>query len=52
MHRPALLGLLLAMTANMAAAHEHHEDEIPDGSGISAEPLVSVCWEWKKEIDT
>jgi predicted outer membrane lipoprotein len=38
-----LRGLLLAAAAMVgtASAHEHHEDEIPEGQGISAEPIVS-----------
>lgn len=39
--RGALAGLILVSTAKMAMAHEHNEDEIPEGSGVSAEPLVS-----------
>lgn len=35
------MSAILTATATMAMAHEHHEDEIPDGSAISAEPLVS-----------
>lgn len=40
-NRGVLLSAVIAATASMAMAHEHHEDEIPDGSAVSAEPLVS-----------
>jgi hypothetical protein len=36
--------LLLTTLASSALAHEHHTDEIPEGSGISAEPLDSILW--------
>jgi hypothetical protein len=47
-NRGVLVGAMLAVTATMAMAHEHHEDEIPDGSAVSAEPLVSSydCARW------
>jgi hypothetical protein len=32
---------ILTATATMAMGHEHDEAEIPDGSAVSAEPLVS-----------
>lgn len=33
--------VLIALTlASRANAHEHHEDEIPEGEAISPEPLV------------
>lgn len=42
MCREAGLGvILLAFSVARACAHEHHEDNIPDGEAISAEPIVS-----------
>lgn len=41
MNRGVLMSAMLTATATMAMAHEHNEEEIPDGSAISAEPLVS-----------
>lgn len=41
MCREAGLGvILLALSVARAAAHEHHEDNIPDGEAVSAEPIV------------
>jgi hypothetical protein len=34
--------LLLAAAARTALAHENHMDDIPEGQGVSAEPLVSL----------
>lgn len=31
---------LFAHLLNAAEAHEHHMDDIPEGQGVSAEPLV------------
>jgi len=38
-----LLGIA-ALTTGFVNAHEHHEEDIPDGQGISAEPLDSILW--------
>lgn len=38
MCREAGLGVILL--ALSVAAHEHHEDNIPDGEAVSAEPIV------------
>lgn len=43
MCREAGLGvvlLALALSVARAGAHEHHEDNTPDGEAISAEPIV------------
>lgn len=42
MCREAGLGVtLLVLSVARAAAHEHHENNIPNGEAISAEPIVS-----------
>jgi hypothetical protein len=33
--------LLLAATAGTSFAHDHHNEDIPEGEAVSAEPLVS-----------
>jgi hypothetical protein len=35
------LVLLFSAIATSATAHEHHEEDIPEGQGISADPIVS-----------
>lgn len=41
MSREAVLGTLsLILSIASVVAHEHHEDNIPDGEAISAEPIV------------
>lgn len=35
-----LVIILLVLSVARAAAHEHHEDNIPNGEAISAEPIV------------
>lgn len=41
MSREGVLGtLLLLLSVPSVAAHEHHEDNIPAGEAISAEPIV------------
>lgn len=34
--------LLSALFARLAAAHEHHDDKIPEGEGISPDPIVRL----------
>lgn len=38
--------LVVAASLRIARAHEHDTEEIPDGSAISAEPLV--CWDERR----
>lgn len=38
--RASALGLLLLGMTRTSYAHEHHMDDIPEGQGVSAEPLV------------
>lgn len=40
MSREVLLVTLLLVLSVAIAAHEHHEDNIPDGEAISPEPIV------------
>ncbi|KAF2637640.1 hypothetical protein P280DRAFT_471836 [Massarina eburnea CBS 473.64] len=40
---PAVAALLLSI-ASAAAAHEDHMDNIPEGEGVSAEPIDSILW--------
>lgn len=38
------LPIALLWLAGQALAHEHHSDEIPEGEGVSAEPLDTILW--------
>lgn len=51
MYRASATILLLGAAAN-AIAHEHHMDEIPEGEGVSAEPLVCHSVHVKDTIST
>ncbi|KAI9746638.1 MAG: hypothetical protein M1818_000352 [Claussenomyces sp. TS43310] len=42
--RGSLVALLIAASSTLSLAHEHHEDEIPEGEGISAEPIDAILW--------
>ncbi|KAK0512997.1 hypothetical protein JMJ35_005014 [Cladonia borealis] len=43
MLRPLNLAALLCF-AGYALTHEHHMDDIPEGEGISAEPIDTILW--------
>lgn len=39
---PILISALFYSLAARVIAHEHHEDEIPEGEAISADPIVAL----------
>ena len=42
--RTASLPIALLWLAGQSFAHEHHTDEIPEGEGVSAEPIDTTLW--------
>ena len=38
---PVLFAALIFSSATQVIAHEHHDDEIPEGEAISADPIVA-----------
>lgn len=43
MSRVTVVQALLCLSiAGHVAAHEHHSDDIPEGEGISAEPIACI----------
>lgn len=46
--QPSLLHIASCLLlVAQATAHEHHNDDIPEGQAISAEPLVSLLYQEK-----
>ena len=50
-HRPRLRPLLagslwiaISLLLRPARGHEHHDDAIPEGEGVSAEPIDAILW--------
>ncbi|KAI9714739.1 MAG: hypothetical protein M1820_000028 [Bogoriella megaspora] len=37
-------GLATAFLIALARAHEHHDDKIPEGEGVSPDPVDSILW--------
>ena len=43
--------VLCVLLAGQTAAHEHHEDKIPEGSVISSDPIVRISLLRRKDAD-
>lgn len=39
---PVLSAALVFSLVTRVIAHEHHDDEIPEGEGVSADPIVTL----------
>ncbi|KAI9881327.1 MAG: hypothetical protein M1830_003334 [Pleopsidium flavum] len=45
LHRTmSLAGLICIYLAGRTEAHEHHEENIPEGEAVSAQPIDSILW--------
>ena len=45
--------VLFSITSiGLAAAHEHHEDNIPEGEGVSPDPIVGFALKDRSEAFT
>lgn len=44
MRSPKLAGAAVLLWAAIAAAHDHHMDEIPQGEAISPDPIDTILW--------
>lgn len=38
----SFLGLLAFFAASLATAHEHHDEDIPEGQVVSPDPIVRL----------